>query len=63
MRNDDALLIAKEYSRFNEISIHETSSLYGKRGKYRTLRFSDAAIQGAMDMNDPGRVVLEYQLP
>lgn len=54
-------LLVKEAGRFNEISVYETSELYGKTGKYRILQFSDGAVQGAMDMKDPQRVVLEYQ--
>jgi spermidine synthase len=54
-------LLAKEISRFNEIEVYETSELYGRMGNYRLLRFSDEAIQGAIDLKDPDRVVLEYQ--
>lgn len=54
-------LLAKEVSPFNEIGVYETSELYGKTGRYRILRFSDGAVQGAMDLKNPQRVVLEYQ--
>ncbi|WP_028552784.1 spermidine synthase [Paenibacillus sp. UNC451MF] len=53
-------LLAKETSMFNEISVYETTQLYGKIGKYRYLQFSDHAIQGAMDMKKPSRILLEY---
>ncbi|TDF94041.1 spermidine synthase [Paenibacillus piri] len=53
-------LLAKEFSRIHEIAVYETSQLYGQLGKYRFLQFSDHAVQGAMDMNDPKRIVLEY---
>ncbi|MFC5468097.1 spermidine synthase [Cohnella suwonensis] len=54
-------LLIKETTPYNEISVYETTELYGKKGSYRILRFADEAVQGAMDLEDPGRVVLEYQ--
>jgi len=54
-------LLEEETSEFNQISVYETSELYGRTGKYRVLQFADGAVQGAMDMKDPQRVVLEYQ--
>lgn len=53
-------LLSKEVSEFNEISVYEATQLYGVKGKYRFLQFSDHAIQGAMDMKNPSRIVLEY---
>ncbi|WP_127569551.1 spermidine synthase [Paenibacillus xylaniclasticus] len=53
--------MAKEISPYNELGVYETSELYGKTGKYRVLQFADGAVQGAMDMREPQRVVLEYQ--
>jgi spermidine synthase len=58
---DDLHLLAKEISSFNEIAVYDTTQLYGKMGKYRLLQFSDNAIQGAIDLKDLKRVVLEYQ--
>ncbi|WP_127529869.1 spermidine synthase [Paenibacillus kobensis] len=55
------MLLTKKASRFNEIGVYETSELYGRTGKYRILQFADGAVQGAMDMKEPQRVVLEYQ--
>jgi len=43
-----------------EITVYDTAQLYGKVGKYRLLQFSDDAVQGAIDLNDRRRVVLEY---
>jgi spermidine synthase len=54
-------LLAKEFSLFNEIAVYDTNQLYGKMGKYRCLQFSDDSIQGAIDLKDPKRIVLEYQ--
>jgi len=53
-------LLAKEYSKYNEIAVYETTQLYGKLGKYRFLQFSDNAVQGAIDLKRPKRIVLEY---
>jgi spermidine synthase len=54
-------LLAKELSTFNEIAVYDTNQLYGKMGRYRCLQFSDDSIQGAIDLKDPKRIVLEYQ--
>lgn len=54
-------LLAKAVGRFNEIRVYETSELYGKTGRYRLMGFEDGAVQGALDLRDPRRVVLEYQ--
>ncbi|WP_256757948.1 spermidine synthase [Cohnella sp. WQ 127256] len=54
-------LIATELSMFNEIRVIETTELYGELGKFRCLQFADEAIQGAMDLKDTKRVVLQYQ--
>jgi spermidine synthase len=53
-------LLLKESSRFNEISVYDTTQLYGKMGKYRCLQFADEAIQGAIDLKDPKSIVLVY---
>ncbi|SFL54042.1 spermidine synthase [Paenibacillus sp. 1_12] len=53
-------LLAKELSLNQEISVYEATQLYGEKGKFRFLQFSDAAVQGAIDLNDPKRIVLEY---
>ncbi|TFE26347.1 spermidine synthase [Cohnella luojiensis] len=54
-------LLAKEFSKFNEITVYDTNQLYGKMGKFRCLQFADDAIQGAIDLKDPMRIVLDYQ--
>lgn len=41
-------------------SVYDVSELYGEQGRFRTLGFADGAVQGAIDLNDPQRIVLEY---
>ncbi|MCM3700797.1 spermidine synthase [Paenibacillus macerans] len=43
-----------------EITVYETVELYGERGRFRVLQFGDGAVQGAMDINRPERIILEY---
>ncbi|WP_019913453.1 spermidine synthase [Paenibacillus sp. HW567] len=43
-----------------EIQVYDTTELYGEKGKFRVLQFSGDAIQGALDLNSPRRVVFEY---
>ncbi|WP_438496763.1 spermidine synthase [Paenibacillus sp. IHBB 3054] len=43
-----------------EIQVYETTELYGERGRFRVLQFSGDAIQGALDLDHPRRVVFEY---
>lgn len=44
----------------HEITVYDTTELYGEKGKFRVMQFSNNAIQGAMDLNHPKRVVFEY---
>jgi spermidine synthase len=53
-------LLVKETTALNEISVYESTELYGELGKFRYLQFSDDAVQGAIDLKDPKRIVLEY---
>lgn len=53
-------LLTRQWSALQEISVVETDRLDGRPGRYRLLQFADEAIQGAMDLQDPGRIVLEY---
>ncbi|WP_419875313.1 spermidine synthase [Candidatus Pristimantibacillus sp. PTI5] len=53
-------LLVKATSGSQEISVYEANQLYGEIGKYRFLQFSDHAIQGAIDLKNPKRIVLEY---
>lgn len=43
-----------------EVMVYDTTELYGEKGKFRVLQFSGDAIQGALDLNHPRRVVFEY---
>lgn len=53
-------LLFKTSSPNHEISVYDTTELYGEKGKFRVLEFSNKAIQGAMDLNDPERILFEY---
>jgi spermidine synthase len=44
----------------SEIFVYETDELYGERGTFRVLQFASEAVQGAMDMIRPERIILEY---
>jgi len=48
-------------SPYNAITVYETNRIDGIMGRYRCLRFADDAVQGALDLKDPQRVVLGYQ--
>lgn len=53
-------LLIKEFSNNHEITVYDTTELYGEKGKFRVIQFSNEAIQGAMDLNNPKRIVFEY---
>lgn len=53
-------ILAKETSGSQEITVYESNQLYGQIGKYRCLQFSNEAIQGAIDLRSPDRIVMEY---
>ncbi|MGF7048434.1 spermidine synthase [Paenibacillus sp. DS2015] len=53
-------LLFKEFSNNHEITVYDTDELYGEKGNFRVLQFSHAAIQGALDLNLPERIVFEY---
>lgn len=54
-------LLSKEFSQSNqEITVYDTTELYGEKGRFRVLQFSNEAVQGAMDLNNPVRIVFEY---
>jgi spermidine synthase len=44
----------------HEITVFDTTELYGEKGAFRVMQFSNNAIQGAMDLHQPDRVVFEY---
>lgn len=44
----------------HHITVYDTHSLYGENGSFRVLQFADGAVQGALDLADPKRIMLEY---
>jgi spermidine synthase len=57
---NDLNLLFKEFSNNHEISVYDTSELYGEKGNFRVMQFSKKAIQGAKDLHNPERIVFEY---
>lgn len=43
-----------------ELYVYDTHRLYGQSGRFRLLQFSESAVQGAMDLDRPERVLFEY---
>jgi len=54
-------LVAHERSPYGELRVFDTTELYGELGRFRVLQFADGAVQGAIDLRDPARIVLPYQ--
>lgn len=54
-------LVAHERSPYGELRVFDTTELYGELGRFRVLQFADGAVQGAIDLSDPARIVLPYQ--
>ncbi len=50
----------REQSQYEQIIVYETDQLYEERGHFRVLQFANADVQGALDLNDPQRIVFEY---
>lgn len=42
------------------ITVYDTQELYGEKGRFRVLQFADEAVQGALDLDRPDRMILEY---
>jgi spermidine synthase len=53
-------VLFKELSDNHEITVYDTNELYGEKGNFRVLQFLNEAIQGAMDLDHPERVMFEY---
>ncbi|UJF35709.1 spermidine synthase [Paenibacillus hexagrammi] len=53
-------LLYQSSSPHHELFVYETTQFYGEKGRFRLLEFSDNAMQGALDMNDPERILFEY---
>lgn len=50
----------KEHNYHQEITVLDTQELYGEKGNFRVLQFSNEAIQGALDLDQPERILFEY---
>jgi len=53
-------VLYRNKSEQHELTVYETKRLYGEIGHFRVLQFSDDAVQGAIDLEQPSRIVLEY---
>jgi spermidine synthase len=53
-------LLFKAFSNNHEITVYDTNDLYGEKGNFRILQFSNDAIQGAIDLSHQERIVFEY---
>ncbi|WP_328804072.1 spermidine synthase [Paenibacillus glycinis] len=52
--------LASVISGHQAITVYEANQLYGQTGRFRVLQFADDAVQGALDLKNPRRIVLEY---
>jgi spermidine synthase len=57
---NDLNYLFNEISNNHEISVYDTTELYGEKGKFRVMQFSKKAVQGALDLDNPKRIVFEY---
>ncbi|KAA8784384.1 spermidine synthase [Paenibacillus amylolyticus] len=53
-------VLYRNKSEQHELTVYETKRLYGEKGHFRVLQFSNDAVQGAIDLEQPSRIVLEY---
>ncbi|MEW4369439.1 spermidine synthase [Paenibacillus kandeliae] len=53
-------ILHRQSSAYEQIIVYETDRLYGEKGHFRVLQFANADVQGALDLNDPQRIVFEY---
>lgn len=53
-------ILLRAQSPYAEITVYDTHKLYGEEGRFRVLEFASQAVQGAMDLNCPERIILEY---
>ncbi|PYE52421.1 fused MFS/spermidine synthase [Paenibacillus barcinonensis] len=53
-------VLYRDKSEQHELTVYDTKRLYGEQGRFRVLQFSDDAVQGALDLEQPSRIVLEY---
>ena len=50
----------EELSNHHDISVYDTTELFGEKGNFRVMQFSNTAMQGAIDLNNPERILFEY---
>jgi len=43
-----------------QILVYETNTLFDEKGSFRVLQFADDAVQGAIDLQKPERILFEY---
>jgi len=43
-----------------QILVYETNHLFDEKGSFRVLQFADDAVQGAIDLQHPERILFEY---
>ncbi|MFM9279302.1 spermidine synthase [Paenibacillus jiagnxiensis] len=53
-------ILFHEKSDNHEIKVYDTTELFGEKGKFRVLEFSNQAVQGALDLEHPDRILFEY---
>ncbi|MFB5268654.1 spermidine synthase [Paenibacillus enshidis] len=53
-------LLFHQTSDNHEIKVYDTAELYGEKGHFRVLEFSNQAVQGALDLEHPDRILFEY---
>ncbi len=53
-------LLFEETGPDRAVRVYDTNELYGEKGRFRVLEFGNDAIQGALDLNRPGRILFEY---
>ncbi|OCT14584.1 spermidine synthase [Paenibacillus pectinilyticus] len=53
-------VLFKELTAHHDITIYDTDTFAGEKGRFRILEFSNHAMQGAMDLRQPDRVLFEY---
>ncbi|MCM3205372.1 spermidine synthase [Paenibacillus illinoisensis] len=53
-------VLYRNMSEQHALTVYDTTRLYGEKGHFRVLEFSNEAVQGAMDLDEPSRMLLEY---
>ncbi len=45
---------------YHDVTIYDTTDFDGEKGRFRVMQFSEAAVQGVYDRNDPAHILFEY---